>query len=187
MRLAESVVLQASNAIYNAQLFEQTQQAFSETTTLYQAGSELNAVQNYDEILAVLQKYTILGHENCRNVSINLFDQPWTSALKPETLIPLTQWNRISPKISTRTRTSLSEWPNVEDILKMNDITFVENLPTDPRMKIDAARMVYEEIMHAKCIILPRWSLRENGLGISLQFMTNRSPFPNRIPAASPP
>ncbi|GAB4578539.1 MAG: hypothetical protein Fur0022_12740 [Anaerolineales bacterium] len=153
LRLAEAIVLQASNAIYNAQLYEQTQQALSETATLYQASAELNSVQAYDDILSVLQKYTVLGHEHLHTVSINLFDHPWTAENRPENMIPLAQWSRIPYTTPPQSRYPLSEWPNLEQLLKPDALTFIENVETDPRLNTDLARLVYQQIMHAKSVL----------------------------------
>ncbi len=153
LRLAESVVLQASNAIYNAQLYEQAQVALSETATLYQASGELNGVQTYDDILGILQKYTLLGHAHLRTVSINLFDQPWTKDVTPEALIPLARWSRVPLTTQPKGRSSLADWPRAAELLSAETLTFIENVATDPRLKNDTARMVYQEIMHAQSIV----------------------------------
>ena len=123
------------------------------TATLYQAGGELNGVQTYDDILSILQKYTILGHDYLRNVSIQLFDQPWTKDRTPETLIPLARWSRVPLSSASKVRTSLSEWPNARELLNPEKVTFIENIETDPRTKNDAALTVYQAIMHAKSLI----------------------------------
>ena len=58
VRLAETIVLQASTAIQNARLFLQTQRILAETEALYQASAELNAAQTYDQILEALRTHT---------------------------------------------------------------------------------------------------------------------------------
>ncbi|HNB51304.1 MAG TPA: GAF domain-containing protein, partial [Anaerolineales bacterium] len=153
LRLAEAIVLQASNAIYNAQLYEQTQQALSETATLYQASGELNGVQTYDDILKILQKYTTLGHENARYVSINLFDQPWTAETKPESLLPLARWTRIPNDPIPQNRYPLTEWPNLEELLHPDTLTFVPNVETEPRLQNKEAQNIYRKIVQASSLL----------------------------------
>jgi GAF domain-containing protein/DNA-binding response OmpR family regulator len=153
IRVAEAIVLQASNAIYNIQLYEQTQQALSETATLYQASGELNSVQSYNDILRILQKYTALGHDHAKNVSLNLFDQPWDAIHKPESLIPLARWSRTPTTSPTQLRYPLTEWPSLEGLLQAEALTFIQDVQTDPRMQNEAAQTVYGQIMQAKSVL----------------------------------
>lgn len=153
LRLAETIVLQASNAIYNTQLYEQTQRAYAETTTLYQATGELNGVQTYDDILTILQKYSLLGHDHLRNVSLNLFDHPWTATETPENLIPLARWSRIPYPTPPHTRYALSEWPNLEQLINSENISFIADVESDPRLQTDVAQMVYKQILHARSVV----------------------------------
>lgn len=153
LRLAEAIVLQASNAIYNAQLYEQTQQALSETATLYQASGELNGVQTYDDILSILQKYSLLGHDHLRSISLNLFDHPWTVDTQPENLLPLARWSRIPYTTSPQTRYPLSEWPHADQLLQAGEITFIPDVEHDPRLQNHIVQTVYRQIMHAHSIL----------------------------------
>ncbi|TAK12486.1 MAG: response regulator [Anaerolineae bacterium] len=93
MRLAETIVLQASTAIQNARLFEQTQQALTETANLYRASAELNAVQSFEDVLIVLRRYTILG-QNANHIALAIFDKPWIGDDLPATIHPVALWSR---------------------------------------------------------------------------------------------
>ncbi|NUM43742.1 MAG: GAF domain-containing protein [Anaerolineales bacterium] len=153
LRLAETIVLQASNAIYNAQLYEQTQQALSETATLYQASGELNGVQTYADILSILQKYSVLGHEHARNISLNLFDRPWTADQPPESIIPLARWSREPNTTPSHARYPLTDWPNIHQLLQPDHAVFIQDTETDPRLQNDLAHTVTQQIMHAKSLL----------------------------------
>lgn len=93
MRLAETIILQASTAIQNARLFEQTQQALTETANLYRASAELNAVQSFEDVLIVLRRYTILG-QNANHVALTLFNVPWAGEKLPGAINPVALWAR---------------------------------------------------------------------------------------------
>ena len=82
-----------ANTIVRENLFNQLQVNLSETEAQYQASAQVNSANSYEEILAILRQFSILGHINASNVSINLFDRPWTRAQKPEWLIPISYWS----------------------------------------------------------------------------------------------
>jgi GAF domain-containing protein/FixJ family two-component response regulator len=94
------------NTISREDLFTQVQINLAETEALYQASARLNSAASYDDILTVLRQHSILGHMNASNVSIHLFDRPWTTTDKPEWLIPIARWI-ASPIASASTNRSI--------------------------------------------------------------------------------
>ncbi len=164
LRLAETIVVQTATAIQNARLFEQTQQALSETATLYQAGGELNAVQDYSDILATLQKFTILGNRSLSRVSINLFNHPWTDERKPEWLLPIARFFRNSPETTPALRYSLQEWSTVDHLLNARMPTIIQDIDNDPRLD-ETARNVYGKILKAKTVLLAPLSVAGQWIG----------------------
>jgi GAF domain-containing protein len=65
-----------ANTIVRENLFNQLQVNLSETEAQYQASAQINSANSYEEILAILRQFSILGHINASNVSIDLFDRP---------------------------------------------------------------------------------------------------------------
>ncbi|MBI3160322.1 MAG: GAF domain-containing protein [Chloroflexi bacterium] len=112
MRLAETIILQASTAIQNARLFEQTQQALTETANLYRASAELNAVQSFDDVLIVLRRYTILG-QNANHVALAMFDQPWVGDTLPSVITPVAVWSRRGDASDSVAPLSTAGWEKV--------------------------------------------------------------------------
>lgn len=104
-----SLVNQAAIVLENRHLIEQTQDALDETEALYQAIAQLNAVDTYDEIIELLQTYTIVGRADL-NISINLYNRPWVGDDVPEWSIPVTRWSRLSEDV-VQTRYPLSKFP----------------------------------------------------------------------------
>jgi signal transduction histidine kinase/DNA-binding response OmpR family regulator len=133
VRLAETIVFQAATSIQNARLFEQTQEALNATANLYQASSELNTAQTFEDILSTLRRHTVLG-QNVRFVSLNSFDRPWEENVPPEILIPLAQWSRIGQPGLEKTPIALTNWTTVEQLFQSNNLTIIENLGEDERM-----------------------------------------------------
>jgi GAF domain-containing protein len=103
LSLMEAIGQQLGVVVDNARLFQSTQNALSETETLYQASAELNAVQSFDDILQTLRHYSILGNVDYA-VSLDMFDHPWIGAKDentrlanmPETATVMARWGQES-------------------------------------------------------------------------------------------
>jgi GAF domain-containing protein/HAMP domain-containing protein len=141
---------QLANAIQNARFFEQTQAALAETEALYQAGAGLTTAQSYDDILATLREHTVLG-QKAQNVSLNLFDRPWTSDQTPEWINVLARWGQISTEAGSL-RYSLATFPSAAQLLHSDTPTLIEDVASDPRLD-DEARSLYLERLGAESAI----------------------------------
>jgi GAF domain-containing protein/DNA-binding response OmpR family regulator len=152
IRLSETLVAQLSTAIQNANLFEQIQTALAETETLYQASAELNAVQSYSEILSIIRKYTILGHNHASNVTINLFDRPWVKEEVPDSYMPIARWANSPYTETPTTRFPMRAWTTVKQILKPETPTLIADTSNDTRMD-STARSLYIDRLDAKSLL----------------------------------
>jgi PAS domain S-box-containing protein len=150
IRLVSTLANQAAIAIQNSRLFDQVQTALNEMAALYQASSELNTVQSYDEILTALRNHTILG-ENIQSVSINLFDYPWIGENTPEWLIPIARWNRSEEQTPSTLRYPISGWTTVDQLLTAHAPTTIEDPANDPRLD-DTGRQFYLNQYDAKSL-----------------------------------
>ncbi|MGD8457532.1 MAG: response regulator [Anaerolineales bacterium] len=129
----EAIVEQVGLALENQRLFEVTQDALTETESLYQANRELNTVQTYTDVLGVLQRYTIL-HQQPLFLSINLFDQPWTNVTAPTCLVPIGQWATSNEYLFDDAPLMFSDWPQVTEYLDPDSITILEDSTIMPEM-----------------------------------------------------
>ncbi len=159
MSLAETLVGQISTSIQNANLYEQTQRALSETETLYKASGELNSAQTYEEILAILRRSTILGHPNANHTVISLFDRAWLGNEMPEWYTPIAHWSLADEQAgegaqpeAPMARQSTSAWKNTPRLYQPGSVTVVEHAATDPRLDNDA-RSQYVEGMTAESMV----------------------------------
>ncbi|TAK12482.1 MAG: GAF domain-containing protein [Anaerolineae bacterium] len=135
--LVQQVSDQLTLAMENANLFQQTQQALSETDALYQASAELNAASEYGEVLSTLLRHTILGI-NTSHVAIHIFEFPWNSpGTPPGWFQALHKWTaeRGLEESSFRLRF------NLQDVLQRDQMTLVQDVNTDPR--VPAANRAY--------------------------------------------
>jgi len=133
LRLAETILLQASTAIQNARLLNQTQIALEDTASLYQANKDLNAVQTHSDILKVLKEHTIIGQKAIYS-GIFLFDTPYTAKNKPGSLYPITQ-SANSPNFHfEEAPIPFEEWPHTYEFMKVDTLSTIRNIENDSRL-----------------------------------------------------
>ena len=152
-----TLAAQVAAALENARLFERTEFALEEAKALrrladqsYQASADLNTAQSYDDVLAVLRQYTILG-QNAQNISLNYFDRPWTEDQTPEWINTLGRWSEL-PTEAVSPRYPLAAFPSANELLRPNAPTLIEDIATDPRVG-DNARALYTRRFGAKSTI----------------------------------
>ena len=131
IRLAETIVLQAATAIQNAQLFDQTEMALAETETLYQASAELNATENYEQILDILRQYSVLG-QDIQEVSISLIKRNDPEPV--EWLAPMIAWSNDFNFSPDRMPISPLQLYGVDELLQTDGPTIINDLHNDPRL-----------------------------------------------------
>ncbi|GAB4532512.1 MAG: hypothetical protein Kow0063_13140 [Anaerolineae bacterium] len=148
--ILQTMADQLANAIQNARLFEQNQQALAETETLYRASAELNTAQNYQDVLAILRQHTLVG-QGAQNVSLNLFDRPWTGDHMPEWVEVLARWSEL-PAEAVSPRYQLSAFPSASQMLRPDAPTVIEDVAGDPRID-DNARALYQKRFGARSTI----------------------------------
>ncbi len=126
-----AVAEQLSSRIENLRLTDQTQAALSESSSLYEASAEMNAAQTYDDILAVVRKFTIA--DTAQSVSFSMFDRPWTASQTPDWIELLAVYTKRENQEIIR-RYPLAEFPSADTILKANKPTIIEDFdnPTIP-------------------------------------------------------
>lgn len=176
LELLSAMALQVSVAIENRILFDQTQATLDETELLYRASADLNLAKTYDEILTILQHSTALGHPNAGNITINLFDRPWTKTEKPEWLIPISQWSKTDQSATSRSRYRINTWTTVDQLLNPETPTVVEDSGNDPRLD-EFARSIYIERMQAKSLLFVPLVVGGQWIGHIVAIYTEKTSF----------
>lgn len=161
MRMAETILLQASTAIQNARLLEQTQEALTETASLYQANKDLNAIASAADILKVLQKHTLLGQKS-NFCGLFLFDSSFNATNTPETITPIAQ-SSVDEQIHLADEPiTFSEWPNHEEFMSSQEMLTIHNIESDNRLfgkfrEFFHTRLNAEMVVSAPLTIAGRW------------------------------
>jgi len=149
IRLVETIIYQASIAVDNARLFEQTEQALKEVQTLYDVSIQLNAARTLPEaLLALSQPAMDNGASASGMFTFELDDQG-----QPQWGVVAAAWQRNgSPPIPVGTRFHLPDFPTARLWLENpSKVVFFEDMYTDER--VDAATQALYRQTNAQAAI----------------------------------
>jgi len=157
---------QVAIAIQNARLFNQTQSTLAEQETLYQASADLTAAQSFDDVLRVLQRYTLLGNSPL-TVGLHLFDHAWEKNRPAEWMIPMATWRveearRAMPKPPERV--PIRPWARSGNIFNPTESAIVQDIESDPRLD-EELRSLYLKTLHARSLVLAPISVGGKWIG----------------------
>jgi len=133
--LLEAISSQVADALESARLFEETQDARADAEVLYQAGADINEAQDYQELLQALRQNTMLGQAD-RNVSINVFDRPWSGTDKPELVTTLARSKQL-PEDLFDTRYPIQPYASIFNRLQADQPTLMADVAQDMRISKD--------------------------------------------------
>ncbi len=173
--LVRAISDQMALALENARLFAQTQRALQETESLYRAGVELNAAQNYDQVLQALRAHTLLGKAD-HNISLNLFNRPWQGDDMPEWSIPVARWGTLPPG-AARPRYPLRAFPSARHLLSPDHPTLITDIATDPRLD-ENARYLYLQVFQGRSTIFVPLTVAGEWIGYVNAIYTQPTEFP---------
>jgi signal transduction histidine kinase/CheY-like chemotaxis protein/putative methionine-R-sulfoxide reductase with GAF domain len=164
LKLLETFADHIAIAIQNARLFDQTQKTLAETEILYQASAELNTVQNYDDILNILCKSTVLGHHSVVHVAINTFVSPWAGEDSPSAFDTLTSWSLNPGAIHPAVEGPKGQWERVGKLLRPDEISTIvpEGSST---LWMEAVNIFGLTGMGVKCILLAPFTVGGSWFG----------------------
>lgn len=148
----------------------------TQTETLYQASVGLNLAQTHDDILGVLEQYTMLG-QGTSNLSLNYFDIPWTKTQTPHWIHTAARRSRL-PLEAVRDHYALTEFPSADQLLQADAATLIENVADDPRMD-ENARTLYRRHFGAKSTIFVPLVIGGQWLGFINAVYPRQTTFPD--------
>jgi PAS domain S-box-containing protein len=157
----EQVVDQVALALESARLFSQTQQALSETDTLYNIISDLNAARNYESILQVLSQRTILSGAD-QSLIMFAFDQPLGHTQYPEWAIPIAYQSNVN--VTFAERYPISAFEAELGTLFTSKTVVLEDIAHDPLLD-RITRALFEDAFYARSTIIVPLMLGDQSIG----------------------
>ncbi|MCL4870899.1 MAG: GAF domain-containing protein [Anaerolineae bacterium] len=152
MRLVETIIYQASIAVDNARLFEQTEQALKEVRTLYDVSIQLNAARTLPEAMQALAQPAIDNGASAAGMFTFELDEDGT----PQWGVVAAAWQRQEPiPVPVGTRFYLPEFPASKIWLdNPNNAIFFENIFTDERAD-EGTKGLYQQLNVHAAIWIP--------------------------------
>ncbi|HWQ84598.1 MAG TPA: GAF domain-containing protein, partial [Anaerolineales bacterium] len=155
IRLAETIVLQASTAIQSTRLFEQTELALAETETLYKASAEFNHAESYAQVLEILRRFTMVGHAATTSL-LALFEEPqligYGPLVIPDWYLPIATWSASSAEVFTARRLPIQDFPAANELLKPDAPSILFDVENDLHLEYPA-RQIYSQRYQAKSVL----------------------------------
>ena len=126
---------------------------FKETEILYQASVEINQATSYNDILSVLRRHTLLG-KGAQNISINIFDIPWTNETLPTKGVVVCRWSQL-PLAALKPEYLIADIPSSYEILKSTEPTLIEDIATYPALDENFRNLYLNQFKARSTIFAP--------------------------------
>jgi GAF domain-containing protein len=165
LRLVESITDQIALAMESARLFEQTQLALTETETLYEIIAEMNAADDYDDILnAVVERSQLSA---ARTTLLCLFDRPVTARQTADWVLPVA--NTSEDTIEIAERYPVSAFEAEPGVLFGSEVIVLDDLEKDARVD-RVARTLFRDVFGASSAVFVPLSLADQVIGFLAGF-----------------
>jgi GAF domain-containing protein len=168
-QVAEQIAL----ALESARLFTQTQQALTEMDALYNIIAGLNAARDFNSVLEVLSKRTVLRSAD-QSLLMFLFDSPLAEDRNPEWVLPIAC--QSDKAITLADRYPLNAFEVVPNTLFTHSPVFLEDITRDIRLD-RITRTLFEEIFSAKSSIIIPLLLGHQSMGFIMANFGKPSKF----------
>ena len=172
----EAIIEQVGLALENQRLFDQTQSALLESSTLYEASAKLNAVENYEDILETLAQHTILG-QKAHHLSLNLFNATWTNINTPDYVQVIARITNL-PESVLRSQYTLESFPEISELLRYNQSTIIEDIDAHDVQMHESVRKLYRDLFNAKSTIFVPLAVGTQWIGFINAIYAEKTRFP---------
>lgn len=173
----EAIAEQVGLALENQRLFDQTQAALNESSSLYEASARLNAAETYQDILDTLAQYTMLGRKS-HNISLNLFDKVWAKTDMPEYSEVFARITSL-PKAALSPRYRLADFPEISELLHYNRPTIIEDVEAENFKQYQTAYQLYRHVFNAGSTIFVPLSVGTQWIGYINAIYPEKTNFPD--------
>lgn len=160
-RLVKAVTDRLSAHLDNIYLSIQTQQAFAETDALLGITADLNAAQEYQDVLTAITDRTILGTAN-QSLMMCLFDRPLSQEQIPEWIFPVA--HKMDLPIEIAARYPLNAFEVDPGTIFTNQIVVIKNVGNDQRLD-RITRKLFQDVFHSNSSVIVPLLLADQSLG----------------------
>lgn len=151
--IIRAVADQLSAHLENLRLTEQTQTALSETETLYQAITQLNAAESYEAVIEALRQHALFS-QGVSNISLNYFDRPYTDYQPAEWSNVLARWSRL-PLDAVQPRYPLKPFSAMFKLFNGNTPLVIDNFETFPGLDDNFRTLYIKQFQALSTIFIP--------------------------------
>jgi len=160
-RLVKAVADRLSAHLDNIYLSVQTQQALAETDALLGITADLNAAQEYQDVLTAITDRTILGTAN-QSLMMCLFDRPLSQEQIPDWIFPVA--HRKDLPIEIAARYPLNAFEIDPGTIFTNQIVVIKDVGNDQRLD-RITRKLFQDVFHSNSSVIVPLLLADQSLG----------------------
>jgi GAF domain-containing protein len=152
---------QVASRLENLRLTNQTQKALAETDTLLKITAELNAAQEFQDVLTAITEQTILKDAD-QSLMMCLFDRPLKPGQIPEWIFPVTY--KVDLPVEIADRYPLSAFEVNPNTIFTSQIVTIKDVATDHRLD-RITRKLFQDVFHSNSSIIVPLVVADQSLG----------------------
>lgn len=168
--LLEMVANRLGSHLEIIELTIQTRQALAETDALLAIIADLNAAQNYQDVLVAVTERTILRQAD-QSLMMCLYERPLSAGQVPEWILPVA--HKVELPIEIASRYPLSAFEIIPNTIFTNQVVIIKDVATDKRLD-RITRKLFQDVFRSNSSIIVPLLLADQSLGF---IMGNFSEF----------
>jgi len=175
LNILKVVAERLSSHLDNISLSNQTQQALAETDALLGITADLNAAQEFQDVLKAITDRTILKAAN-QSLMMCLFDHPLSQGQVPEWILPVAY--RIDLPIEIAPRYPVNAFEIEPFTIFTNQIVVIKDVSNDPRLD-RITRKLFQDVFHSNSSLIVPLLLADQSLGFVMANFSDYVEFSN--------
>jgi len=152
---------QVASRLENLRLTNQTQKALAETDALLRITAELNAAQEFQDVLTAITGQTILKDAD-QSLMMCLFDRPLKPGQVPDWIFPVAY--KVDLPVEIADRYPLSAFEVIPNTIFTSQIVMIKDVATDHRLD-RITRKLFQDVFHSNSSIIVPLVVADQSLG----------------------
>jgi putative methionine-R-sulfoxide reductase with GAF domain len=152
---------QVASRLENLRLTNQTQKALAETDALLRITAELNAAQEFQDVLTAITEQTILKDAD-QSLMMCLFDRPLKPGQVPVWIFPVA--SKVDLPVEIADRYPLSAFEVNPNTVFTSQIVMIKDVATDHRLD-RITRKLFQDVFHSNSSIIVPLVVADQSLG----------------------